>query len=659
VTDDNGGTDTQDIVINLTGTNDAPVITSTIADVDALEDSPVIKGTVISTDVDTGSIVTFSAPSTDGFIIDFMTGEYSFNPSNSAYQSLSEGTQVTVTVPVTVTDDNGVTDTQNIVINLTGTNDAPVVRSITSTVEEGQAVAGDIIGVATDSEDGFAEVSIISVNDSNSGAQFDSFKVEGNEIALSSTGAEAINAGSLTDYNIVVEAKDSFGATTTSALEFTVVNTTITAPELTLLSNDSGVLDNDNIINNKEPMLDIGTLDSDAVRLEIIKVDNGETVLATATRTDVDTPWSSNNSNLQFNVGNWTFQSIALEDGRNDFKVKVTDNAGNTNVSDSLALTIDTISPEFDVFDVSGVNFEIDENTTAVGNISSLNSINGQDTGSAITYSLTDLRQSGLFNINTATGAVSFKNAPDFEAPTGYNGTNDYFAQVKATDAAGNSALQHAKVEVVNVVSEQVVADTSVVLFDLVGGASSSHSERTFDAEIEYTIYIKVDSDSGDIIFSRNMDWNSANNLGADDVVILVGNNAEGVQRREGNNMEPNSNNNTNSKVDAYGTTRFTTTILSSWDWSNDNDSFMFTTSSISLGNWGHQKMMSIDAAVVLYADGSMSRYYNSTHSPVVLWSGTASGLLAQHGRSDVRAFSDVYQAQLPEGVHTSQVSVA
>ena len=61
-------------------------------------------------------------------------GSYSFDPSASAYQSLGVGQSTILTVPYTVTDDQGVTSTANLVITVTGTNDAPLASVASATV---------------------------------------------------------------------------------------------------------------------------------------------------------------------------------------------------------------------------------------------------------------------------------------------------------------------------------------------------------------------------------------------------------------------------------------------------------------------------------------------------------------------------------------------
>ncbi|HSG61688.1 MAG TPA: VCBS domain-containing protein, partial [Pseudomonadales bacterium] len=140
VTDDQGATATQDVTITLTGTNDAPVITSA-AQTGAVEEDVTLSatGTVTASDVDNNASATFSGDATGtygSFAIDATTGEWTYTFDNE--QSLAAGETHTETFTVTVTDDQGDTATQDVTITLTGTNDAPVITSAaqTGTVEE-------------------------------------------------------------------------------------------------------------------------------------------------------------------------------------------------------------------------------------------------------------------------------------------------------------------------------------------------------------------------------------------------------------------------------------------------------------------------------------------------------------------------------------------
>ena len=129
VTDGSGGTDQKDLVITITGTNDKPVLDQITAQ-SATEDGNKVTGSITSTDVDAHESATYSAPNIDGFAIDSATGAYTFDPSHSAYQHLASGQDQTVTIPITVTDQSGGTDTQNLVITVHGTADAAVISGV-------------------------------------------------------------------------------------------------------------------------------------------------------------------------------------------------------------------------------------------------------------------------------------------------------------------------------------------------------------------------------------------------------------------------------------------------------------------------------------------------------------------------------------------------
>lgn len=69
----------------------------------------------------------------------------------------------------------------------------------------------------------------------------------------------------------------------------------------------------------------------------------------------------------------------------------------------------------------------------------------------AISYSISGGADAGKFNIDSATGKLTFKAAPDFEAPGDANTDNVYEVQVKAADAGGASSTQDMRVTVTDV----------------------------------------------------------------------------------------------------------------------------------------------------------------------------------------------------------------
>ncbi|WP_104663621.1 VCBS domain-containing protein [Ensifer adhaerens] len=149
VDDGKGGKATQTVTITITGTNDAPVITSdkqfgAVAEIaDKADGENTVThsqgGTVGFSDVDTldqhgasfkangnGYLGTFSLDPVD------QTGNsvgWSFKVADSVLDSLQADQILTQTYDVTVADGKGGTATQTLTITITGTNDAPVITS--------------------------------------------------------------------------------------------------------------------------------------------------------------------------------------------------------------------------------------------------------------------------------------------------------------------------------------------------------------------------------------------------------------------------------------------------------------------------------------------------------------------------------------------------
>lgn len=124
-------------------------------------------------------------------------------------------------------------------------------------------------------------------------------------------------------------------------------------------------------------------------------------------------------------------------DGSHTVTVTDTDTAGNTTTL-TKTLMIDTIVPTF----TSGTTSTVSENTTTAV-------YTAVATGAA-TYSLggTD---AALFNVDSVSGAATFKVAPDYENPANGNTDNIYDITVTATDTAGNTSNQAIAITVQNV----------------------------------------------------------------------------------------------------------------------------------------------------------------------------------------------------------------
>ncbi|MEZ8111390.1 VCBS domain-containing protein [Vibrio splendidus] len=122
-------TTSQTINVDVTPANDAPVI-NPIVPVSTTEDGAVVTGQLTSTDIDTGDTATFTTTSTQGGFTLNADGSYNLDPTDASFQHLKAGEISTFTIPVTVTDSAGATDTKDLVITVTGTNDTPVISGV-------------------------------------------------------------------------------------------------------------------------------------------------------------------------------------------------------------------------------------------------------------------------------------------------------------------------------------------------------------------------------------------------------------------------------------------------------------------------------------------------------------------------------------------------
>ncbi len=155
VDDANGGTDTQDVTVTITGANDAPVIAvvdvaGSITEGATLTDSGSITFTDLDlTDTPTASEVTKSVTTAltlsaaqqaaieNAFSISAAAGNtnngainWDYTISEANLDFLAAGETVTAVFTITVDDGNGSTDTQDVSVTITGANDAPVIAIV-------------------------------------------------------------------------------------------------------------------------------------------------------------------------------------------------------------------------------------------------------------------------------------------------------------------------------------------------------------------------------------------------------------------------------------------------------------------------------------------------------------------------------------------------
>ncbi len=307
-TDNQGTTVSSSFNLVVDNVNDAPVL-DPIGSVTALEDGHLITGTITSSDIDVGDSVTYAISAPVAGLSFNPDGSWTFDPSDTAYQSLADGQVQTLTVPVTVTDNAGATDTQNLVINVTGTNDTPTVSATLTDqrVDQGNAFSFGI-PTGTFADIDATDVLTVSASGLPSWLSFDaSTGTFSGTPANSDIGSQAIT----------VTATDNQGTTVSSNFNLVVDNV-----------NDPPVLD---------PISSVTAFE------------DGHLITGTITSSDIDVGDSATYAisapiaGLSFNPdGSWTFDPSdaafqSLADGQVQqliVPVTVTDSAGGTDTQD-------------------------------------------------------------------------------------------------------------------------------------------------------------------------------------------------------------------------------------------------------------------------------------------------------------------------------------
>ncbi|TGA72489.1 retention module-containing protein [Aliivibrio fischeri] len=233
VDDGNGGTDQQEIVITINGTNDEPVISGTNSGrvVEDLIDSA--EGQLIAVDADAGDSVTWSVTDPSLGMFGSLTIDasgkwvYSIDNNLSATQALSNGETQTETFEIVADDGNGGTVTHTVTVEVTGTNDLPGITdtSVTTGAVEHrttESATGDLILEDVDALDTHTWAV-----EANSNDDLGTFSVDANgkwtfNLNTNSASVIALGVGETLDITYVVQVEDNHGGIDSQEVTITV-----------------------------------------------------------------------------------------------------------------------------------------------------------------------------------------------------------------------------------------------------------------------------------------------------------------------------------------------------------------------------------------------------------------------------------------------------
>ena len=205
--------------------------------------------------------------------------------------------------------------------------------------------------------------------------------------------------------------------------------------------------------------------------------------------------------------------TVQVSDGDLSATATVTVNVTNVNDNDPMITSPATAS--------------VAENTTTVLTVMATD----EDAGTTLTYSITAGADSARFSINQSTGDLTFKTAPDFEAPGSADNDNVYEVEVTASDGT-NSIAQTITVTVTDE-NDNTPIITSPATASLAENTTTVLTVMATDEDagttLTYSITAGADStqfsigqNSGNLTFKTAPDFENPGDMGDDNVYEVI-----------------------------------------------------------------------------------------------------------------------------------------
>ena len=430
---------TRAVGISVTNVNEAPSLTSatTATTAENVSTSQAVY-TVAATDPDAGATLTYAisgGADASLFTIDPTTGAVTFKASPNFESAKDGGANNIYDIIVQASDGTTTSVTRAVAISVTNVNEAPTLTSAgTATTVENVSTSQTVYTVAATDPDagatltyaisGGADASLFNINPTTGAV---TFKASPNFEAPTDFGANNV-------YDIIVQASDNTAIPVTRPVAIAVTNV------------------------NEAPTLTAGGTWTTAEN-----VSTSQTVY-TATATDPDAGATLSYAisggadaslfNINPTTGAVTFKASPNFEAPTDFgannvyDIVVSASDGSLTGDKSVAITVINVDEGF--FINSAAAASTPENVSTVTAVYTATA-NGLAGGATALWSITPGGDSNLFNINAATGAVTFKTSPNFEAPLDAGADNVYNISVHAISGS-QSTDANVAITVTNVV---------------------------------------------------------------------------------------------------------------------------------------------------------------------------------------------------------------
>ena len=473
----------------------------------------VVGGTITATDGDSDTL-TYSLSGTDAARFEIDSDGQIKVKTGSTHTFNFESSKKSYSVTVSVRDskdeagnaNTATDDTIAVTINLTNVNEAPEITNLLDAPNVPENSSGTILLMASDVD--VPDTQTWSVESTDDGDKFQvasdfltmlSFKDQPDFETPTDVGDTAMN----NTYVVKVKLTDSGGLSDT--LTFTVTVTNVN--EAPVITTNSGAA---HILSEAEKTATSVVIET----FEATDVDASTTLTWSLEGADAGdfriTTNPQGQGELKFrNVPDFEDPKGSVDGNIYVLVVRVRDN-GSPRKEDTIGVNVHvTDVNEAPVITSPPATRSVPENSTAVHTFAATD-VDASDT---LTWSVETADDGGKFDIDSTTGALTFKNAPDFETPTQSGGTNnDYVVTVKVTDAGGLPDTHTVTVTVTNVNEPPKITTLAATYtgFNVDENTATSVVIKTYEAEdVDANSVLTWDvhgDDAGDFTITKNAD---------------------------------------------------------------------------------------------------------------------------------------------------------
>ena len=476
-----GSSASTSFTVKITDVNEAPVFASTSDSISAVENSTEVFYIASASDEDADAIVTYSLASggadNDLFNLNTASGELQFKAAPDYETFLDSDSDGIYQVIISASD--GSLSSENdleLAVSVSNVNEAPTITSATSasTPENTESTTTIYTASATDPENDTLTYAL-------SGTDADDFNIDPNSgtISFANTPDHETPTDADTDnvYQVTLEASDGNGNSASQELTISVTNVN----EIPLITSSANASVPENTTTTiytasaTDPEDDTLTYALSGTDTDDFIIDPSSGAISFVDTPNYEIPTDDNSNNVY---------QVTLEVSD--------DNDNNTSLVLTIKVTNVNEAPTF----TSATSASVPENTTTTIYTASAT----DPENDTLTYALSGTDKDE-FIIDSSSGALTFANTPDYEAPTDADTNNVYQVTLEVSDGNGNNASQELTISVTDGnETPTIISETSASITENTSIATTIYTASATDPENDTLTYSLSGTDQDNFI---------------------------------------------------------------------------------------------------------------------------------------------------------------